>query len=120
MRALHCEREVHPEARSQRTVPSASIQGEAGAALCRAHGLDPADPDTIIVVEGSRVRRDSDAVLSIYEGLGWPWRAAALARVLPRFLRDPLYRLVARNRYRLFGQRESCWVPTPEQAARVL
>lgn len=63
---------------------------------------------------------NSDAVLAIYEGLGWPWRAAALLRVVPRVLRDPMYRLVARNRYRLFGRRDTCWRPGPADADRLL
>ncbi|MEG3155723.1 thiol-disulfide oxidoreductase DCC family protein [Sphingomonas sp. RB1R13] len=48
----------------------ASLQGEVGASLFRSHGLDPADPTSILVINGSSVRKDSDAVLSIYEGLG--------------------------------------------------
>ncbi|MEL6531249.1 MAG: hypothetical protein AAFQ27_14925, partial [Pseudomonadota bacterium] len=44
----------------------------------------------------------------------------AVFRLIPRFMRDPLYLLVARNRYKWFGKREECWVPTPEQAKRVL
>ena len=55
----------------------ASMQGEVGSALYRRFGIDPADPDTLIVVEGDRVRRDSDAILAIWAGLGWPWCAAA-------------------------------------------
>ncbi|MBA4753174.1 MAG: DUF393 domain-containing protein [Sphingopyxis sp.] len=98
----------------------ASIQGGAGAALSRKHGLDPHDPTTILVVEGARVRRDSDAVLAIYEGLGWPWRLLALFRLVPAFLRDPVYRWIARNRYRLFGKRATCWVAPPEYQNRIL
>ncbi len=98
----------------------ASMQGEIGAALCRRFGIDPANPETIILVDGDDIRRDSGAVLAIYAGLGWPWRAAAALRLVPRFLRDPVYRLIARNRYRLFGRRETCWLPTAEQARRVL
>ena len=89
----------------------AAMQGEVGAALFRANGMDPANPDTILLIYGDHVRRDSDAVLAIYTGLGWPWRIAAAARIVPRSLRDPIYRWVARNRYRLFGRRETCWVP---------
>lgn len=98
----------------------ASIQGAVGAALCRAHGVDPADPASMLVVEGDRVRRDSDAVLSIYEALGWPWRLMALFRLVPAMLRDPVYRWIARNRYRIFGKRETCWVAPPEYRARIL
>ena len=98
----------------------ASMQGEVGAELFRRHGIDPTDPDTILVVDGDRVLRDSDAVLAIYAGLGWPWRAAGWLRLVPRALRDPPYRLVARNRYRLFGRRETCWLPSPADRDRVL
>lgn len=98
----------------------ASMQGEAGAALYRRFGIDPADPETLILVQGGRALRDSDAALAIWSGLGWPWRAAAVARIVPARLRDPLYRWVARNRYRLFGRRETCWLPGPEFADRFL
>ncbi|MFS2111339.1 thiol-disulfide oxidoreductase DCC family protein [Sphingomonas sp. Sphisp140] len=98
----------------------ASVQSEAGQALCRRFGVDPDDPDTMLVIEGGRARRDSDGVLAIAEGLGWPWRAAGVLRVVPRRWRDALYRRVARNRYRLFGKREACWVPSAEQRARIL
>ena len=98
----------------------ASMQSEAGAALYRRFGIDPADPETMILVEGGRARRDSDAVLAIWSGLGWPWRAAAVARIVPAALRDPVYRWVARNRYRWFGRLESCWLPGPERADRFL
>ena len=98
----------------------ASMQGEAGAALYRRHGMDPADPDTILLIEGEQVLQDSDAVIGIYTRLGWPWRLAGLAKVVPRALRNPLYLWVARNRYRLFGKRETCWVPSAEYRDRLL
>lgn len=98
----------------------ASMQGAAGAALYRRFGIDPADPETMIVVEGDTALRDSDAVLSIYRGLGWPWKAAGVLRLVPSCLRDPLYRLIARNRYRIFGKHEVCWLPSPKDADRFL
>ncbi|RYD66547.1 MAG: thiol-disulfide oxidoreductase DCC family protein [Sphingomonadales bacterium] len=98
----------------------ASMQGEVGAALYREFGIDPADPDTMIVVSDGRALRDSDAVLAIWSGLGWPWRAVGALRIVPRAIRDPAYRLLARNRYRMFGKRSSCWLPAPEHAERML
>jgi predicted DCC family thiol-disulfide oxidoreductase YuxK len=98
----------------------ASMQGEAGAALYRRFEIDHANPETLIVVEGDRVLRDSDAVLAIWAGLDRPWNALAMLRIVPRWLRDPVYRCVARHRYRLFGQRSACWIPTPGQAGRIL
>ncbi|MBX3664072.1 MAG: thiol-disulfide oxidoreductase DCC family protein [Burkholderiales bacterium] len=98
----------------------ASMQGEAGAALYRQFGIDPANPDTLIVVDAGRVLRNSDAVLAIYAGLGWPWKSLTVFRVVPQWVRDSLYRWIARNRYRIFGRRERCWIPTPDQVNRVL
>jgi len=98
----------------------ASMQGKAGSALYRRFGIDPTDPDTLIVVEGDRVRRDSDAILAIWAGLGWPWRVGAIFRLVPPLLRDLVYRWVARNRYRLFGKRDTCWLPDPAFRDRLL
>ncbi|AWN53590.1 DCC1-like thiol-disulfide oxidoreductase family protein [Methylobacterium sp. 17Sr1-1] len=102
----------------------AAMQGEVGRSLCRRHGMDPDDPASLLVVEGGlegdRVRRDSDAVLHIYETLGFPWRLARVLRLVPARLRDPVYRLVARNRYRLFGKRDSCWAAPARYRDRIL
>ncbi|MDZ7874259.1 MAG: DCC1-like thiol-disulfide oxidoreductase family protein [Rhizobium sp.] len=98
----------------------ASMQGEVGSALYQRFGIDPGNPDSIIVVDGEHMLRDSDAVLSIYAGLGWPWKVLSVFRFVPRFIRDPLYLLLARNRYRLFGKRDSCWLPSPEYRDRLL
>jgi predicted DCC family thiol-disulfide oxidoreductase YuxK len=98
----------------------ASMQSEAGSALYRRFGIDPAAPETMIVVDGSRALRNSDAVLAIYAGLGWPWKALGALRLVPRVVRDPVYLLVARNRYRIFGRRETCWVPSSDHADRIL
>jgi predicted DCC family thiol-disulfide oxidoreductase YuxK len=98
----------------------ASVQSEAGRALYRRFGLDAEDPETMLVVDDDRLHRDSDAVLAIARGLGAPWSAAGALRIVPRPLRDPAYRWVARNRYRLFGRRETCWLPAPEYRDRLL
>lgn len=98
----------------------ASMQGEVGAGLYRRFGIDPGAPETLIVVTGDRALRDSAAIFAIWSGLGWPWRALTVLSLVPRFVRDPVYRLIARNRYRIFGKRETCWIPSPEQASRVL
>ncbi len=98
----------------------AAMQGPHGAALLKRHGIDPENPETMLIVDGDTIWRDSDAVFAVAAGLGWPWRAATVAKIIPRVIRDGLYRWVARNRYRLFGQRKTCWLPSPEWADRVL
>ena len=98
----------------------AAMQSEAGAALYRRFGIDPADPESLLVVQGDEALRDNDAILAIWSALGWPWRALRALRLIPRAFRDPVYRLVARHRYRLFGLRKSCWVPDASQLDRIL
>jgi predicted DCC family thiol-disulfide oxidoreductase YuxK len=98
-----------------------TAQGPLGAALYRRFDLATDDYETMIVIdENGRLHTESDGAIAIFSRLGWPWRAAAAARIVPKRLRDPLYRLVARNRYRLFGRREACWVPSPDEADRIL
>lgn len=98
----------------------AAMQGTAGASLMRAAGVDPANPETLVVVDGDQVLRDSDAVIAIWKELGWPWKIAGAAKIVPRPIRDTVYGFVARNRYRIFGKLDQCWVPTAEQAQRIL
>ncbi len=102
----------------------AAMQDPAGAAIMRHAGLDPEDPTSFILLdppsEGGRVWMNSDAVLHMWSQLGWPWRVGVAFRIVPRFIRDPIYKMIARNRYKWFGQREECWVPSPEQASRIL
>ena len=98
----------------------ASLQSPAGEELQTRLGIDPQALDSIVLVEGERWYRESDAALRITSGMSGAWKALGVLRVIPRPLRDPLYRWVARNRYRWFGKRETCWLPTPELRGRFL
>jgi len=100
----------------------AAMQSDSGRALLQAHGLDPDSPLSFLLVEDGRGYTDSDAIARVLRGLGrrrWRWLGRALL-VVPRGLRDPAYRFVARHRYRIFGQSRSCFVPTPEQRSRFM
>jgi len=103
-----------------------SLQSDFAGAVLRRHGLDPKDLDTFHFVENydrqdERVFDRSDAVLKAGRALGGVWAMlASVASLLPRALLDPLYRLVARNRYRVFGKFESCMLPDPSQRNRFL
>ena len=97
-----------------------TAQSPLGAALYRHFGLRADEEGTILVLQSGRLLTDSDAAIAIPAGLGWPWRMAAAARILPRPLRDSLYAWVARNRLRWFGRRETCWVPAPADSDRIL
>lgn len=98
----------------------ATMQSAAGRRLLAGHGLDPDDPVSFLLLEDERAFTDSTAALRILMGLGGWWRLAAIGYAMPRLLRDALYRWFARNRYRWFGKRDACFVPTPEMAGRFL
>ncbi|MER3443534.1 MAG: thiol-disulfide oxidoreductase DCC [Meiothermus sp.] len=100
----------------------AAQQSEAGQALLRKHGLLERGSlaDSVVVLEGGRTYLESEAALHILCRLGGVWRLAYALRIVPKPLRDGVYRLVARHRYRIFGRREQCMVPTPELRRRFL
>ncbi len=98
----------------------ASLQSRAARGVLEAAGAGDALPDSIVLVEGGRVRTRSDAAIGIARGLGFPWSLACVVALLPRALRDVVYDWVARNRYRWFGRQNACAVPTPELRARFL
>jgi predicted DCC family thiol-disulfide oxidoreductase YuxK len=103
----------------------APMQGDAGRALLMAHGLNPDDPVSFLLVEYDRgpvprVSTESLAVLRVVAGLGGVWRLAAIARPVPPALRDRAYRVLARHRYRWFGRHQACVVPSAEHAGRFL
>jgi predicted DCC family thiol-disulfide oxidoreductase YuxK len=96
-----------------------AIQSGYGTRLAQAFGIDPGDPDTNAVVQGGVAYFKSDGALTVLSNLpGWGWVRAL--RSVPKPLRDPVYNLVARNRYRIFGKYEECFVPDAELKARVI
>ncbi|HEY0660329.1 MAG TPA: thiol-disulfide oxidoreductase DCC family protein [Lysobacter sp.] len=98
----------------------AAMQSESGRGLLAAHGLDPDDPNSFLLLEDGHAWTDTDALQRVLTGLGGPWKLAAAIGACPKALRDPLYRWVARNRYRWFGRRDHCLVPAPGQHALFL
>ena len=97
-----------------------ALQSEAGKQALRDAGLPDTLPDTVVVVEDGRVHLQSTGVLRALAHLRWPWRALSLLIVVPRPLRDAVYRFVAKRRYGWFGRRERCRLPSAAERARFL
>lgn len=91
-----------------------------GAALYRHYGLDPVDYETNVLLEDGRAWFKSEGSIRMFERLGFPWNAVIIMRLLPRGVRDRLYDVVARNRFRWFGTRATCFLPDPADADRFL
>ena len=99
-----------------RFVPAQSAYGRV---LVARFGIDPDDFETNAVIEGGQAVFTSDAALAVLAHLpGWRW--TRFLRIVPKSLRDRLYDRIARNRYRLFGKRDACLMPTPELAGRMI
>jgi predicted DCC family thiol-disulfide oxidoreductase YuxK len=95
-------------------------QSPYGQLLCRQAGVDPADPTTFLFFDQGRPLEATDAMAALVARLKAPWRWLRFVTIVPRPLRDGLYRLVARNRYRLFGKRATCMVSPPQLRARFI
>ncbi len=98
-----------------------SAWSEQGLALAAAHGLSQRDLDaTYLFIDEGRGLVRSDAGLALLARMRAPWRFLSWLRAVPRPLRDRVYDLVARNRYRWFGKAERCFVPPPGMAHRFI
>ena len=104
----------------------ASLQGALAARILTRHGKDPADLDTLYAVVNpdqpdEQLLSRSDAAIFVLKQLGGFWGILGFVlQFKPKFVRDWAYRLIARNRYRLFGRYETCQIPTPETRNRFL
>jgi len=101
----------------------AALQSDAGRRICAEHGVPlPREgaPDSMVVIADGRALERSDAALAIAARLPFPWSALRCFGVLPRALRDLMYRFVARHRYRWFGRQDTCMLPTAETRARFI
>lgn len=97
----------------------APIQGETALELLPPFG-DDSEEWSMAYLDERGVHEQSDASLEVYRRLGGVWMVLSWLRFVPRAVRNPAYRLIARNRYRMFGKRETCRVPTAEERARFL
>jgi predicted DCC family thiol-disulfide oxidoreductase YuxK len=96
-----------------------SIQSEAGRRLAVRFGIDADEPQTNVVIGDGAAHFKSDSAIAALSGVPrWGWVRAV--RILPKRLRDWLYDRVAGNRYRWFGKRETCFMPTPELRRRFI
>lgn len=92
----------------------ASLQSETGKALMESVGLSLEKMDTVVLIEGGKAYTLSDVPLRVARHMSGLWPLFAVFYILPKALRDAVYKWIARNRYKWFGKREACMVPTPE------
>ena len=98
----------------------ASLQSNTGQRLLAEHGISTVSMDSFVLIENGIAFTESSAALRVAKLLQGAWPVCYAGIILPKMLRDPVYRFIARNRYRWFGKQDSCMMPTPELRARFL
>ena len=96
------------------------LQSPAGMRLMRELGLDPEDARTFVLIADGKAYVKSDAAIRLSRYFRRAWKPLGLIKIIPRWIRDRVYDVVARNRYRWFGRLDSCMVPTPELRTRFI
>ncbi|GAE32202.1 thiol-disulfide oxidoreductase DCC family protein [Alkalihalobacillus hemicellulosilyticus] len=97
----------------------ASLQSELGQQLLTNHKIS-SSTNSMVLIENNRHYLRSTAVLRICKQLKGLWKLSYIAIIFPRILRDAVYRIVANNRYKWFGKKDQCPIPTPEMQKRFL
>ena len=98
----------------------AALQSEAGQRLLKEHNLPTKEFESFVLIDNGKVYQKSSAGLKVYGKLPWHWKWTQAFWLVPKAIRDGVYDLVARNRYKWFGKKEACMVPTPERRSRFL
>ena len=101
------------------TLKFAPLQSETGQQL-RNHYHIPKEIDSVILVENDKVYTYSDAAIRITRHLRWPARMLYGLIIIPKFIREPLYKWIAKNRYKWFGRKNTCMVPNQDLRSRFL
>jgi predicted DCC family thiol-disulfide oxidoreductase YuxK len=99
----------------------ATTQSESGRALMIERGFEPADPASVVLIDNERIFVESAAAIRVLRTFAFGWRVvASVLWLVPRPLRDSVYRNIAKRRYRWFGKNDTCYLPLPGDSARFL
>src|SRR5687767_14297707 len=98
----------------------AALQSKAGKSLLEKFQIDWNKNDSFLLIDKGKAYQNSNASLRLYNKLPWYWKWTQLFWVVPGFLRDAVYNYIARNRYKWFGKKEECMIPTPAVKERFL
>jgi predicted DCC family thiol-disulfide oxidoreductase YuxK len=102
------------------TLKFASLQSPVGRAILESTNLHLEGVDSVVLVYQGNIHVYSTAIMKIAEIVGGWWKLLKILYIFPLVIRDVIYRWVARNRYRIFGKKDSCMIPTPELRSRFI
>lgn len=98
----------------------AALQTEIGQEMVEKYNIDTSKIDSIILIDNDKYYYKSTAALRIARHLSGAYPLLAVFLILPAFMRDWIYDIIARNRYKWFGKKESCMIPTPELKSKFI
>ena len=98
----------------------ASLQSESGQQLLQQHQLPQTDFNSFVLIENGKVFTRSTAALKVAQKLSGPVKLLYGFIIVPKFIRDAVYNFISKNRYKWFGKKDSCMIPTPELRNRFL
>ncbi len=98
----------------------APLQSATGERLTIQHNIDTSQVDSIILIRDDKAYAKSTAALKIAQKLSGLWPLLSVFLILPAFLRNWVYDYIAKNRYKWFGKKDACMIPTPELKAKFL
>lgn len=98
----------------------ASLQSEFGQQLLKEKGLPTENFNSFMLLENDQLFSKSTGALRMLKHLGSGWQILYAFIIVPKFIRDAVYNFVSQNRYRWFGKKEACWIPTPDLKKRFL
>lgn len=97
-----------------------SMQSEIGRKLMEDHGIPSENMDTFVLIDGGKCLTRSDAVIEVAKHLAGSWSLLRVLAAIPKPIRDWGYAMIATNRYRWFGKRDTCMLPSPDIMDRFL
>ncbi len=98
----------------------ATLQSDIAEKLANEYDFDPKNTDSIILIEDAKVYVHSTAALKIARNLDGIWSTFYVIIIVPKFIRDFFYKLFAKNRYKFFGKKDACMIPTAEVREKFL
>ncbi len=117
-----CNRTVHFLLRIDRrsVLHFAALQSTSAKSLLEQVDHSRPLPDGVVLIHNGKIYTESDAALKSLQLIGGIWKLVSILRFIPNFIRKPIYRIVARNRYKWFGKYDTCPLPKPEWKQRFL
>jgi predicted DCC family thiol-disulfide oxidoreductase YuxK len=98
----------------------AALQSESGKRLLEQYNINWQRSDSFVVIENDKAYMKSNAALKLYAKLPWYWKWTQVFWIVPKFIRNWMYNVIAKNRYRWFGKKDQCVIPSPNVRERFL